>query len=408
MRFFKRVWYFVSVLAILFIMANFTMWFIHNKAIKNLLLSVQGQLAEKGLGLSYDDTIFNTLTAWHVSGKVKNVEIYATNANNATPNSLYVNVGDVEVDSNWFEHKFIATFPSEIPVLIKFTTAFKTEEAIPLKFTTPDAIKVIANLDFYIQMGDRGSFFDIINIYSKLNELIVKKDNDDMVSIKGVSCDFNKSADNEASKNKQSDNSKDQVLTQSKLDKMANEYHEWLLDVALDQIELSDIAKKKLSQYSSYLDKMGIASFSTKIGRIANLDKSSEDLSENFNLGYRVNNFVVSSEFFSIRAYGDYFGRINDKDKLTNYVDMSLNIRNYNNVIDFYTDLMNKFITTYQSGEVFSQKEISSLKQVIPKIWKVDNDYLKLRLLQDGGNEMQISGYTKDQILDMARKEANK
>lgn len=391
----------MSVLAILLILANFTVWFIHNKAIKNLLLSVQGQLADKGLSLSYDEVIFDTLAAWHMSGYVKNVEIYATNTQATNVNSLYINIGNVEIDSNWLEHQFTALLPSEITLLIKYFTTPKSEEVIPLKFVSPKPMKIGAHIDFSLSKNESNSHLKLWSIHTALPELLIQKEKEPMLLLKELDCNFTK---NPIKNHSIEPDNKLVNLQPRKLEKIVADYNEWLLDISLNHIEFTPLAKEQLARYSSYISKMGTASFYTKIGRIANIDKNGDN--EYLNLGYRINNFTVNSDFFSVIAYGDYFGRVDEQDKISNYIDMFCNITNYENMIDFYTDLMNKFISLYNTGEPFPQKDIKAIKRVISKIWKVDHNYLKLRFVQDGGQDVLISGYTKDQILEMASKES--
>ncbi len=415
MRFIKQAWYLISIIGMLFLLANFTLWFIHNKAIKSLLLSVQGQLADKGLSFSYNDTIFNTLTAWHIEGIIQNVEIYAT----SNTSSLYFNIGDVAIDSNWFDKAFITKLPSEIPALIKFLNTSQNEEVFPLKFLADNPIQLKVNLNLHFKIGESKSFFDIINVENQIKNLIVKKDNDEILILQGIKCNFIPNIQLKEVLNSQDFNAQDYDLDKIKntdlgkgqrhdittLEKISQGYNEWLLNFELNHIELSPTAIEEFAKYSSYIKDMGIASFKTKIRRIVNIDKKNTE--EYFNLGYNIPQMSIISNFFSIDGHGNSFGRMDEKEKIENHVDFSINIQNYNHLIDFYTDLINKFILYYKVGTTFSQKEADALKKVIGKIWKVENENLQLRLIQDGNEDMSISGYTKDQILLMAKQEAN-
>ena len=353
------------------------------------MLSLQGYFADQGITMSYDDMISDSLLAWNVTGHVRNVELYALDRNS----SIYLNVGDVSIDSNFLKGELIAHMPSILDLLIKYRDSFQQENFLKLKIITKKDIEILSNFDVNFAIGT-DDILNISTIKTALEEILIREKDHGWMKLSGVSLKL--ITDSDTPRHHHSE--------KSRLEKIAAEHRRWNLDGKIESITFSKSAKIKLKVYSDYLDQIGKTNLVFNIDRIVNIDKPKEKEDEFLNLGYNINELIVDSDFFGFKVSGHYFSRLSDKDKVLNYTDITLGIREYGNMIDFISDVINKFITIHTVGTTFTKQDIDQLKNVIPKLWKTDDNSVNLVLEQNGEKEMTISGYTKEEILDAASK----
>lgn len=108
----------VLFLAIIVFISNFSLWFLHTRAINQALLSFKNELLHNNIKLTYNDIKFTNFISWRVKGEIDQIAIqYGKNHKNI------VSFKKLEFRSYPYKKYIILTSPESINIKTKIDTS---------------------------------------------------------------------------------------------------------------------------------------------------------------------------------------------------------------------------------------------------------------------------------------------
>ncbi len=376
MRFYTKVSIYTIAIVILAITTNFIALFFHKRAINNLIDNHQNALANNGITTSYKKVNFSGLAAWDLKADISEVELYIIN-----PKIKYLaKIDNLYIASNILKGNFNIYVPSQIDSNLKTQNK---EYNVYFNFVDPSVLSSKIKINLF----NKNNFYQIEEVKYYAKELIIREGNTSLIQIDSINLLI------------QYPNLKKTDLTftlnKAKVNRDYNIFREYTQYI--DQAnECSIIAKIS----SELMDKKQSNNKPEEKDKLNN----TKDKNDLFN--YLIKQMKVDAGFFTVNIQGSYSSTNNS----IHQADLAVNIRNYNNLIVFYIDLINNIIKNLgRLDYVLTKTQEDSIKSFIKDLFKPMNDNIDIDIIRkEEKDPITVSGFTLEEISEKIKQTLNK
>lgn len=380
----KKLVYGILIAILLIVLANFTLWFFNTRAITQSLEHLKIALADDDLEFSYAEITFDSFKAWRIEGVVVEPSLKYK----FLGKFLNLNIPRVHFTSYPFSDELELSMPGD-HFLYKFADKLiKKDENVKVQYDT------LSPPTFYFSFNK--SLSELVPLFQENNTNLFRALKNISLKASGLNCIDNKTSA--------------LVSKTGAIDIEAN-----FVAPTADGYGLEGIIKIKDASYNP--DYIPLAPVAEKAMYEYLVKTGTTDLNLDFALHHSGKTEKSHGDYkFTLKKL-DYRNHIYAFDaggtlelpsaSTLPYVDMTINVDNYIEMIDFYDGYINAVYNNMGNSAshakmfALSGEHIKVLKNILAKFATADNKKLVLVLNRTADKEFTISGRSFGEVITM-------